>query len=331
MSAPKQAGLVSVVVASYNHAEYLTQRMDSLLAQTYRNIEILVIEDVSTDGSLEVLRRYANEPLVSIIVRERNGGWVKVSNQGISLARGEFVLFANCDDACEPQLIASLVAAMEANPSAGIVYCRSLLVDERDSVIGDDFSAREPAFRRVCGADRLIRGAEMSRFLLNSCVIPNLSAALFRANCLLEIGEFSSAYRVCSDWDLFFRVAARFDVAYVSTPLNRFRQHPTTIRSITKERDVNDEYLRLLLGYVGRLGLSFFERCRYRTHIMYLWAVHLTSPSWNGVRNFPHHLKKVIDFDAFALPFLVPALLLRIGSVMGKALGLVPRASEPLR
>jgi glycosyltransferase involved in cell wall biosynthesis len=331
MSGNDRVGLVSVIVASYNHAEYLVQRMGSLLAQTYENFEIIVIEDVSPDNSLEVLRQYENNPRVELVVRERNGGWVEVSNQGIGLARGEFILFANCDDACQPQLLERLVAAMDANPSAAIAFCRSVLVDEHDCVLGEDFSRREAAFQRFCATDRLISGAKMSRFLLNSCVIPNLSAALFRKRSLVEAGGFSSEYRVCSDWDLFFRVAARHDAAYLSEPLNQFRQHPTTIRSITKERDVNEEYFRLLLGYLGRLDLSFGERCRYRTHIMYLWTIHLISPSWSGLRNFPYHLKKVIQYDALALPFLLPALALRAGNVLGKALRLAPLPSETSR
>ena len=323
--------MVGVVVASYNHAEYLVQRMDSLLAQTYKDIEIIVIEEASHENSLEVLRQYKKSPLVELIIRERNGGWVKVSNQGIELARGEFIMFANCDDACLPQLVERLVGALEVNPSAGIAFCRSLLVDEHDCILGEDFARREAAFRRLCAVDRLINGAMMSRFLLNSCVIPNLSAALFRKKCLVEVGGFSSEYRVCSDWDLFFRIAASHDVVYVSTPLNRFRQHSTTIRSTTKERVVNEEYLRLLLGYVARLDLSFAERCRYRTHIMYLLAVHLISPSWSGLRNFPYHLQKVIEFDVLALPFLFPALALRAVKVLGKVFRLSARASETFR
>ena len=94
-------GLVSIVVASYNHAEFLEQRMTSLINQTYQNIEILVIEDCSPDNSLEVLRKYESHPKVKLIVREKNGGWVAVSNQGIDLSSGEFVLFANCDDDCD--------------------------------------------------------------------------------------------------------------------------------------------------------------------------------------------------------------------------------------
>ena len=87
-------GLVSLVVASYNHARYLPRRMESLIAQTYPDLEILVIDDCSPDNSVEVLRRYADHPRVQLIEREQNGGWVAVSNQGLALARGELVLFA---------------------------------------------------------------------------------------------------------------------------------------------------------------------------------------------------------------------------------------------
>ena len=79
------SGLVSVIVASYNHREYLKERMDSLINQTYQNLEILVIDDCSTDGSLEVLRGYESHPKVKLIIREINGGWVNVSNQGVDI------------------------------------------------------------------------------------------------------------------------------------------------------------------------------------------------------------------------------------------------------
>lgn len=184
MSIAAKPGLVTSIVASYNHARFLTQRMDSLLAQTYQDLEILVIDDCSTDNSVEVLRPYQSHPKVHLVVRETNGGWVAVSNQGIAKASGEFVILSNCDDDCEPRMIERLVGAMHAHPTAGIAFCRSLLVDERNNPLGDDFTVREAAFCRRCTTDTLLAGPEMSRFLLHSCVIPNLSAALIRRNVL---------------------------------------------------------------------------------------------------------------------------------------------------
>lgn len=314
-----RSGLVSLVVASYNHAGFLTKRMDSLLAQTYQNIEILVIDDCSPDNSVEILRRYETHPNVRLTVREKNGGWVTVSNQGVDMSSGEYVLFANCDDDCDPRMIERLVATLEQHSSAGIAFCRSLMVDEEDHVLGDDFVIRETAFRKRCAGDTLLSKDEATRFLLHSCVIPNLSAALFRRECFSAVGYLSAEYRVCCDWDLFFRVAARYDIAYVAEPLNRFRQHKTTIRSSTRDRVVYEEYFRLLLGQIRKLDLSAFERMKFRTHVMYLWAVHWIAPSTTGVTNLPFHFRQILRRDPLALLFAIPGGLMRVAEVLWKS------------
>ena len=314
----KSADKVSLVVASYNHAVFLTRRIDSLLEQTYSDIDILVIDDKSTDNSIEVLRKYEGDHKIRLLPRELNGGWVEVSNQGLALTSGEFVLFANCDDECDPLLIERLVSALRLNPTAGVAFSRSLLVDENSQVTGDDFLIREVSFRKRCRKDTLLQGKEMSRYLLHSCVIPNLSAALFRRECLTKVGNFSSEYKVCSDWDLFFRIAERYDFAYVSESLNLFRQHSMTIRSVTKDKIVYEEYFRLLLGEISRIDLSIVERSKYRTYVMYLWMVHLISPSLIGIYNFSFHLKKIFRLDPLSLIFLLPAALLRVGEIAFK-------------
>lgn len=311
MSVVVKTGLVSVVVASYNHAEYLEQRIESLINQTYQDIEILVIDDCSTDNSVEVLRKYETHAKVKLTIREQNGGWVAVSNQGVDFSSGEFVIFANCDDACDPRMIERLVEGMRKNPSAGISYCRSLMIDEDGKLIGDDFSLREKSFRTKCTHDVLIHKREMNIFLLYSCVIPNLSAALFRTECYRNTGGLTPAYRVCSDWDLFFKVVNHHDVFYVAKPLNYFRQHTTTIRSSTKERVVYEEYFRLLLGRLNQLDLTVLERSRVRVRVMYLWASHLLLPTINGIANFVYHLKCVSSHDSYAIMFLPFAVIAR--------------------
>jgi glycosyltransferase involved in cell wall biosynthesis len=321
MTQPFRRGMVSVVVTSYNHADFLTRRMDSLVGQTYPEIEILVIDDCSPDNSVEILRGYETHPKVRLVLREKNGGWVTLSNLGVDLSSGEFVLFANCDDDCDPRMVERLVDSMQRNPSAGIAFCRSIMVDKDDRQLGDDFAIREAAFRKRCAEDTLLSRAEARRFLLHSCVIPNLSAALIRRECFSEVGYLSSDYRVCSDWDLFFRIAACYDIAYVAEPLNRFRQHHKTIRSVTKDKVVYEEYFRLLFGQIRSVDLSFFERIRFRTHVMYLWAVHLLSPSMNGIANLPYHLCRVICLDPLAMLFAIPGGLLRVVELVVK----VPR------
>lgn len=302
-------GLVSIVVASYNHAEFLVERMLSLQAQTYPAIEILIIDDCSPDNSVEILRNFITDPRVRLIVREVNCGWVAVSNQGAELASGEYLLFANCDDTCEREMVSKLVEAIQKNPSAGVAFCRSLLVNVAGKVLGDDYSGRESSFKARCSGDTLISGREMSRFLLHSCVMPNLSAVLMRKSDFLAVGGFSVQYKVNSDWDLFFRLAERCDVTYVAAPLNHFRQHETTVRSQTKSQITYEEFFRLLLGEIRRLDLGLFERCKYRTRVMALWGHHLLTQPMHGLRNFPYHLGRVLVLDPLAVLFFPVAVV----------------------
>lgn len=311
-------GLVSIIVASYNHANHLERRMESLISQTYKNTEILVIDDCSPDDSLDVLRKYESNPKVKLLARKENGGWVVVFNQGAEISKGEFILFANCDDECDPIMVERLVEGMRANPSAGICYCRSLLIDEEGNLLGDDFSGREKAFRTRCATDVLLANNEMQRFLLDSCIIPNTSAALIRRECFESVGKISSEYRVCSDWLLYFDIVKHYDVAYIAAPLNKFRQHKSSITGSAKSRIMYEEILRLLLGQIKTLSLSNIEKARYRMHVMYLWAIHMLSPTTGGVRNFNFHLKIVLAYDWVALIFLPVAMVGRFVSLLYK-------------
>jgi glycosyltransferase involved in cell wall biosynthesis len=311
-------GLVSIIVASYNHADYLIRRMESLVNQTYPDIEILVIDDCSSDHSVEILQKYISYPNVKLILREQNGGWVTVSNQGVELSRGEYILFANCDDDCDVDLVSQLVRAIIEHKHIGLVFCRSLMIDENDIIIGDDFQVRESSFKKRCVTNTVITGTEFHRFLMHSCVIPNLSAALFRRTCLNDVGLLSHAYRACSDWDLFFRLSRYNSVGYLSKSLNKFRQHGTTIRSATKGRITYDEFFMILLGQIRNENYTFWDRCRFRHHVMYLWAIELLRPSQSGWVNFFHHLKFIYKLDPSSLFFFIPACVTRLVNIFSK-------------
>lgn len=307
-----QKGLVTAIVASYNHSRFLPARIEGLLKQTYPNIQVLAIDDCSPDRSPEILKSYIDQKNYQLVLREQNGGWVEVSNQGYELSQGEYVLFANCDDDCDPSMINTLVDALKSHPKAAVAFCRSLMVDEVNSLIGDDFQIREDSFRKHCAYDAYIDGKLMSRFLMHSCVIPNLSAALIRKSCLNEVGLFSKNYKACSDWDLFFRIAKHYDFTYVAKPLNFFRQHGKTIRSATKGRITYDEFFSVLLSQINNCDFSFYERVSFRFHVMYLWSIELVRPSLQGWKNFIHHTKLAVSLDPLAI-FLLPfAIITRV-------------------
>ena len=310
--------LVSVIIPSYNHSVFLDRRMESLLTQTYSNLEIIIIDDCSTENNLEILKKYLSDPRVKLISRVNNGGVSAVNNQGIELSSGEYIIFAQCDDACESQMIEQLVNSLDLNPSVGISFTRNLMIDESDKVLGNDFTIRQKAFRNRCISDTIISGSEMSRFLFHSCVIPNMSSVMFKRDCLNKIGLFSLEYKACLDWDMFFRIARNYDFYYISKPLNHFRQHSKTIRSKISRRDTYNEFFHVLLPEISKNKFSALDCFKFRFNVMYLWAVDLIKPSFIGFSNFFYHLKQVWLLDPLALILLPFAILKRLLEAPGK-------------
>ena len=122
---------VSVVIPNYNHAQYLRQRIESVLGQTFQDFEVILMDDCSTDDSRSIISEYAADPRVRIEFNKRNSGssfsqW----NKGVRLARGEYVWIAESDDYADPRFLERLVGIMDAEPKMAFAYCRSWRVSE---------------------------------------------------------------------------------------------------------------------------------------------------------------------------------------------------------
>ena len=241
--APK-GSLVSAIVPNFNYATYLPERLDSILAQTYRDFEILILDDASTDGSAEVIERYRRRhpDLIRVITNETNSGspypqWVR----GIREARGELVWIAEADDSCEPDFLETLVPRFE-NPSIGIAYCQSLGLDGEGRVTRNDFLEHTEALH----PDRWkfdyteIGVREALDWMACRNTIPNASAALMRREVLLDLGDELLGYRSCGDWFLYLQILRKADVAYCARSLNKFRRHD---RAVTRTTNQSEAYL----------------------------------------------------------------------------------------
>ena len=227
---------ISVVFTSYNHKEYLRQALDSILTQSFENFELIIIDDCSTDGSQEVLKEYADKDRrIRLTLNESNSGsYVHSTNQGASLAITPYLIFAQCDDYAEPNQFEELYKAITCN-NVGVAFSRSNLVDEQGKFISTDFEGRDRLFKKECKSSGLIRRENAFTSLLESCMIPNLSAAIIKREAFEQLKGLSSQYLVLADWDFWFRMTQSYDFFYIATPLNNFRQHQNTIRSTVKE------------------------------------------------------------------------------------------------
>ena len=201
------APLVSVVIPNYNCARFLAETLDSVFAQTYPNLEVIVVDDGSTDDSLKVLESFASRVRV---MRQANQGVSAARNAGIRESRGAFVAFLDADDLWHPDKLTKQIALF-ANPAVGLVYCAVEYIDERGRSLGTNFTGRRG---RVLRSIALLQG---------TIVLAGGSTAVIRRECFDKAGDFDRALSTAADWDMFRRIACYYEIDVVREPLMRYR------------------------------------------------------------------------------------------------------------
>lgn len=225
---------VSIIIPSYNHERFLERRIKSILNQTYRDWELIIMDDASTDGSRTIIERYAREhPQIKTYFNDRNsGGPFRQWNRGAEMATGEYLWFAESDDNCEPVLLEKLVPMLDENPSVGIAYGQSYLVDEQDEIINSYLKNLEFIYKsKAWEKDFIKQGEKVCReWLLFHNPIPNASGALLRKSVYLDCGMADPKMLLNGDWYLYTKMLCRSDLAFTAEHLNYFRVHPSTQR-----------------------------------------------------------------------------------------------------
>lgn len=225
---------VTVIVPNYNKAPYLGQRLASILDQTHADLELLFLDDASTDGSLDVLAPFARDERVRVIVNRANSGNVfKQWNLGLREARGEFVWIAEADDYADTRFLETMLARFRRHPSVGLACCRPTVVDEqgRSRGVFDCNRWWEVRNQRPI-EDYFSAGAlECGRYLVISNTIPNASGVLLRRAVAQSLGGAEESWRVAGDWHFWARMLLASDYAFVAEPLNFWRWDARTVRA----------------------------------------------------------------------------------------------------
>lgn len=224
---------VSFVVTNYNYGRFVAQGVDSLLDQTLGALEVIVVDDASTDDSLLVLERYASEPRVRVIRHTSNQGFIASLNEGLAVARGEYLGLLDADDFClRTDAVERQVAVLDAHPEVGFVYSASMAVDE---------DGRPLRLLQRWESDYLRDGWEELDSLLFECYVQH-SGALVRRTCHVAIGDYDPQLPHAGDWDRWLRLAARFSVGYIADPLFAYRIHRKSMQqSSVSPRQANGE------------------------------------------------------------------------------------------
>lgn len=239
---------VSVIVPNYNHAPFLTGRIESILRQTFRDFELIILDDHSSDQSKQIISSYQGNPKVSnIIYNDSNSGSpFRQWNKGIAMARGSLIWIAESDDYCEWNFLEKTVAKMKEYPSAGLVYSQSL---EMDEITGENLLsfAHSPRFAHAFGQSYFAKGkSELNEKLAYENTIPNASGVLFRKSVYEEVHGTDETMRLCGDWLLWVKMLLVSDVYFLAEPLNYFRLTSASARSKFTRMQTFHERIRVL-------------------------------------------------------------------------------------
>jgi glycosyltransferase involved in cell wall biosynthesis len=255
----KRTPKVSVIIPNYNHERFLRRRIESVLGQTFQDFEVILLDDLSTDGSRSILSSYAGDPRVRIELNLINSGSsFKQWNKGIRLAHGEYIWVAESDDYAEESFLERLVAELEAEPRVAFAYCRSwrVLMDDRLDGFAD-FYLTDLDKQRWSSSYSADGREECRNYLVHRNTVPNASAVLFRKALYEAVGGADESLRLCGDWKLWAALALAGRVVYVSEPLNYFRFHDHSVRS--KERTTwleTAESVRVIRWILSRVSMT---------------------------------------------------------------------------
>ncbi len=230
--------LLSVIVPVYNKAKFLRIRFETIFQQTYRNIEVIILDNCSTDGSLDVIKIYVEKykekyKIKTRYNRENNNSVFKQWQAGLEMAEGEYIWIAEADDFSRLDFASCLMNEFISNPKIGIAYCQSNFVDDADSVFGNHFENLEALDRIRWSGSFQMDGLEFCRYYLSVFnVIPNASAVIFRKQLMQGI-DWSKVltFKVCGDWYVWSMLVKDSSIAFCSESMNYFRFNSMTVRS----------------------------------------------------------------------------------------------------
>jgi glycosyltransferase involved in cell wall biosynthesis len=198
--------LVSVVIACYNGERYLQEAIESALAQSYPRVEIIVVDDGSTDGSSEIAKKFPVR-----YIRQDNRGLTESRNLGIRASRGNYVVFLDADDRLRPDAIETGLRVMVEHPECAMTVGDHRFISSDGSFLSDS--------RKAC-----LHSSHYEE-LLKSNFIEMISSVLFRRSVLVEIGGFDTTLRVAEDYELYLRIARVYPICCHPALIAEYRLH----------------------------------------------------------------------------------------------------------
>ena len=198
--------LVTVYVANFNYGRYLRTALESVYRQTFRDFELIIVDDGSTDNSRDIIAEYEGRPETRIILQD-NKGLHGVSRVAVRAARGKYVMRLDADDLLDESALLVMASALEAAPDVALVFPDYYYIDEAGAVTGQE--RRHNFQTEVTLLDQPAHGA----------------CTMIRRDCLIEVNAYSGQFRSQDGYDLWLKIIDRYKVRNVNLPLFYYRRH----------------------------------------------------------------------------------------------------------
>ncbi len=284
--------LISVVVTCYNYGRYLKGCLDSILAQTYNNIEIVIVDDGSTDNTVDVMKSFRELPNLKYI-RQNNAGQAHAKNVGINNSSGDFVAFLDADDLWCPDKLEKQIICFN-NQVTGVVYCRASYIDENDEILDHEMTG--PYLQPKHGI--------VTKWLLFDNFV-QFSSSVIRKECLERFGGFDESLKMGIDWDLWLRISTYYEFDYVDERLFYYRmghsgqmskniteRHRCSDRIMTKfistfpDAVSNTSLIRIMAYTYCNRGAEIWDIDKKQSYLMYFKAIAqypFWTPAYKGI------------------------------------------------
>jgi len=248
----KESPVVSIIISTCNRAHLIRRAIKSVLGQTFKDFELIVVDDASTDNTEGTVKAFGDERIMYARHGENRGG-PAARNTGIKLSRGKYIAFLDDDDEWLPEKLEKQVKKIEEAPdSVGLIYTGSEVKGRKGDVIRTYY----PEFR-----------GDVRKKLLLGSLVGSVSRVLIKKECFTNVGLFDESLKSCQDWDMWKRISDHYEFDFVPEILTRIYLHDDTQISteleslikgrkgmVEKYREEFEQHPEILVMHLKRLG-----------------------------------------------------------------------------
>lgn len=274
---------ISVVIPNYNYERFLFQRLYSILNQNYKLYEIIILDDKSSDNSVDLInsleKKLNNYVNIKVLINETNSGSAfKQWQKGFEMAKGDYVWIAEADDYCDKHLISSLVKPVLKNPNIIISYSDTAFINTKGNIILKTIKPEIDIQNTKHWNKNFVNNGinEIQKYCYLNNTIANVSSSIIKNGNYHKYLQKAGEYKQCGDWYLYVSLISKGDIAYIDKTLNYYRVHGTNVSSTMNREKHIKEIISLYELFTNEYSLNEEQKRKMKERIAFLkkaWKV----------------------------------------------------------